>query len=233
LNNDRNTPDTVPRFFLDVRAGEQERVGGIARFKIRRVGETASPLNVAGQISVATTLPSQRKSWSIIDDGHSGSCAAPLYSLERRNRQAPALRFFDNGIEVDINGKPIEDAKPSSKTTEESLCKNVDKPITRTCRRTDLSAAPDRSEVVPETEVLADLEERQKSIWTQLTAETLARKSPEEAATALWEVDPTPSALSTDPSKLASAGVDEIVRDSLKEREKTLSAARVLMEFMR
>jgi hypothetical protein len=47
------------------------------------------------------------------------------------------------------------------------------------------------------------------------------------------KVDPTPSALSSDPSKLSSAGVDDIVRDSLKEREKALNAASVLMEFMR
>jgi hypothetical protein len=59
------------------------------------------------------------------------------------------------------------------------------------------------------------------------------RRRPEEAATALLLVDPTLSALSSDLSKLSSAGVDDMVRDSLKEREKALSAASVLVEFMR
>jgi hypothetical protein len=93
-------------------------------------------------------------------------------------------------------------------------------------------------------DVLADLEERQKSIWAQLTEDAeeatsqtkskqRKQKSPEEAPRVFLQVDPTPSPISSDPSKLASAGVDDIVRDSLKEREKALSAASVLIEFMR
>ena len=46
------------------------------------------------------------------------------------------------------------------------------------------------------------------------------------------EVDPTPSQLGNDPTKIAQASVEELVKDSLKEREKTLSAANVLLKFL-
>jgi len=46
-------------------------------------------------------------------------------------------------------------------------------------------------------------------------------------------IDPTPSEFSADPKKLSEAGVDELVRDSIKERMKTLSAAGVLCNLFR
>jgi hypothetical protein len=160
--------------------------------------------------------------------------------LEKRDRQAPALRFFNNGTEVDICGQPIVDATQSPKTKGEPLCKKGEKSFSWINK----NVASDRSKVIQEMDVLADLEERQKSIWAQLTEDAeeamsqtkskrRAQKSPEEAPRVFLQVDPTPSPLSSDPSKLASAVVDDIVRDSLKEREKALSAASVLMEFMR
>jgi hypothetical protein len=138
LNNDRY-PEFVSGSFL--LAGEQKRVGGIGRFKTRRVGDTAYPHDVAGQKSSATTLPSQRKSSSIIDVGHLDPRLPPVWSLEQRNRQAPALRFFNNGIEVDIRGQPIVDTKQSSETKGEQLCENGDKPLSCLYRRIDKKAA--------------------------------------------------------------------------------------------
>uniref|UniRef100_A0A7S2EJW6 Uncharacterized protein n=1 Tax=Ditylum brightwellii TaxID=49249 RepID=A0A7S2EJW6_9STRA len=46
------------------------------------------------------------------------------------------------------------------------------------------------------------------------------------------EIDTKPSDFTADPSKIAQASVDELVKDSLKEREKTLSAASVLLDLI-
>lgn len=123
LNLDRNV-NRFPSSVRDFSAGEQERIGGIARFKTRSIEETAlvhpPSRDLTEQIPFVTTLSSQRKMLSVIDDNHLGP--EPLCSLEKRGHQVPALRFFNNGIEVDINGRRIVDAKEASETTEGVSC---------------------------------------------------------------------------------------------------------------
>ena len=136
--------------------------------------------------------------------------------------RAKLLRFFNNGVEVDINGRPIASKEPTVEP---------------------------QSFIVPDHEPEVDLDtlkDHQKSVWDQFieTPEqqkarlmkpkrkrSVSRKD-EEVKPLDLVVDPTLSELSTDPNKLASADVDDLVRDSLKEREKTLSAASVLMGFL-
>jgi hypothetical protein len=138
LNHDRNA-NRFPSLVRDFSAGEQERIGGIARFKTRCIEETAlvhpPSRDFAEQMPFVTTLSSQRKTRSVIDDGALGP--DPLCSLEKRGHQVPALRFFNNGIEVDINGRRIVDAQETSETkdgvsyyvdpqeTPETLIRNV------------------------------------------------------------------------------------------------------------
>jgi hypothetical protein len=140
------------------------------------------------------------------------------------------------------------DAQETSETKGEASCKNVDKPIIY--RQTNKVVAPGCSEEVLETEALADLEERQKAIRNQVTVDReeiksrrksnkskarvrKASTSPLSPGEARWEVDPTPSELSSYPNKLVSAGVDDMIGEFLKEREKAIGAASVLMAFSR
>ena len=127
LKDDRNADSFPRRFVRDFSTGDQEHMGGIARFKTRRAAETVlihpPTCDLAEQIPFDTTLPSQRETLSGINYGHLSS--EPLCSPEKRGRQAPALRFFNNGIEVDINGRRIVDTKEMSETKDDLSC-NVD-----------------------------------------------------------------------------------------------------------
>ena len=127
LKDDRNADSFPRRFVRDFSAGGQEHMGGIARFKTRRVAEMAlihpRTCDFAEQIPFDTTLPSQCETLSGINYGHLSP--EPLCSPEKRGHQAPALRFFNNGIEVNMNGRPIVDTKEMSETKDDLSC-NVD-----------------------------------------------------------------------------------------------------------
>lgn len=142
-----------------------------------------------------------------------------IKTMPNRSRTAPPLRFFNNGVEVDISGNPIVSKK------DEGL--------------------PPRLDSEPEEQCDIDtLQSHQKSVWDEFTETPEQREarekkknktrrkraaSSEEPAKPLnLPIDPTASEFS-DPSKLDSADVEDLVRDSLKEREKTLSAASVLL----
>jgi hypothetical protein len=141
-----------------------------------------------------------------------------IKTLPIQSRTAQPLRFFNNGVEVDINGNPI-----TPKQDEGSLPR--------------LDSEPE------EQADLDTLQSHQKSVWDEFTEtpeqrearekkkKSRRKRATEEQAKPLnLPVDPTESEFS-DPKKLATAQVDDLVRDSLKEREKTLSAASVLMGF--
>ena len=137
-----------------------------------------------------------------------------------RSRAPPPLRFFNNGVECDIEGNPI-------------VSKQDDLP---------------RLDSEPEEQADFDtLQNHQKSIWDELieTPEQQEAREKKQARrnkrTASAEKEPTkPLNLPIDPTasefqdrnKLDSAKVEDLVRDSLKEREKTLSAASVLMGLL-
>lgn len=141
-----------------------------------------------------------------------------IKTLPIQSRTAQPLRFFNNGVEVDINGNPIT-------------------PKHDECSLPRLDSEPE------EQADLDTLQSHQKSVWDEFTEtpeqrearekkkKSRRKRATEEQAKPLnLPVDPTESEFS-DPKKLATAQVDDLVRDSLKEREKTLSAASVLMGF--
>jgi len=194
---DRNdgTVGDAQRLIVNDSGVNQQPTGGFDRFRNRRQSNESQSSSVTSQ-----PVP------------------PVVNTVTNRSRTAPPLRFFNNGVEVDINGNPIAPSRPP---------------------------APE-----PEPEIDLDtLKDHQASVWDHFTEkpeETEARmkkkkprrkksvsSSDEEPAKPLnLQVDPTPSAFSADPNKLASADVDDLVRDSLKEREKTLSAASVLLGFL-
>ena len=146
------------------------------------------------------------------------------------------IRFFNNSTEVDEHGHPRQLPYTTDQTDSDQDKVKID-------------ATTNEGEIV-------ELHAFQKSIWDALTSEKRPntakerkRKAAEKkkslhsakkqqgkhqrsAVSKQLELDTTPSQLSSDPNKIATAAVDDIVRDSLRERENTLCAASVLMDFL-
>ena len=247
--------DTLNGFFLND-GSERENSAGLARFKTRPAKKTCletSPLRkFAGHLpsfslrdGIKPMSPQEKPIG--FNDEHVGPRVAPLGPLGDRGQHAPPLRFFNNGVEVDINGCRIKAVGQAPKANQE--LKMAAKKVVPKADDAHKAAIYHEELLSPEV-ALAELEERQKSVWDHFTVNPdeasssekakkpkarTRRKSASDASppdSRRLEIDPTPSMLSSDPSKLASADVDDLVRDSLKEREKTLSAAGVLMDFL-
>lgn len=177
-------------FFTTAANGEQSRGGGFDRFRRHSNESQSNPITSSPVPSVIKTVPNRRQ-------------------------KVPPLRFFNNGIEVDIHGNPLPQPEPEPE------------PV-------DLDTLKDHQKSVWDqfTETPEEVEARKKKKTRRRRAKSTSSAEEEPAKPLNLKVDPTPSALSADPSKLATADVDALVQDSLKEREKTLSAASVLMGFL-
>ena len=172
------------------------------------------------------------KAVELLSDGkNSSKCISDQISPSK-----VGIRFFNNSAEVDEHGRPRQPSNTTDQTDSGHDKVNRD-------------ATTNEGEIV-------ELHAYQKSIWDAFTSEkslkpvkerkrkvaekrkslqTIKRqqsKLQHVADSKQLELDTTPSELSSDPNKIAIAAVDDIVRDSLRERENTLSAASVLMDFL-
>lgn len=167
---------------------QQSNCGGIERFRNRRYSDEI-------QASPVLSKPLPRV----------------INTASNRSQLPPTLRFFNNGVEVDINGNPLPPPQPEPEP----------EPL-------DFDSLKDHQQSVWDefTETPEEVEARKKKTRRKAKSNTEAPAEPLNL-----EVDPTPSVLSS-AEKLATADVNDLVQDSLKEREKTLSAASVLMGFL-
>ena len=174
--------------------GQQQQIGGFDRFRRRQSDESHSIS------TISQPVPSM------------------VNTISNKSKIGPPMRFFNNGVEVDINGNPIPPSKPPTPEPEPEV---------------DFDTLKDHQASVwdqfIETPKQAEARMKKKKKSRRKKSASAEEKQAEPVST---QVDPTPSALSTDPNKLTTADMDDLVRDSLKEREKTLSAASVLLGFM-
>lgn len=196
---------------------------GIAKFQKR-----------GPQQSLSSTLTSQDQ-----DKDDVGSISTKA-SQEKVQTQKP-IRFFNEGSEVSMAGRPVTKPTSSIPTIAEKQGKQKQTGMKRKNKRKVENVV----EAEKERKVqVSNLQERQQSIWDAFALENEEDKQKGKTKKSQriddrnatfdpsqldLEITESSKRILSDPSKIASASVDDIVRDSLTERQNTLSAASVLM----
>jgi hypothetical protein len=160
-------------------------------------------------------------------------------SKESKPQKKP-IRFFNAGMEVSIDGRPVANNK--SVPCAEKQAKGKEKSRKRRKKRKASDVAEEEEK---RQEEVQNLQDQQRSIWDAFVLEgdektKEKKKSKEKKGNEQGQmIDPSQlyseitdtsrRMLSGDPSKIATASMDDIIKDSLTERQNTLSAASVLM----
>lgn len=176
---------------------------GIAKFQNQQLEKPRSSPSEANTDSISTKLSKKSKP------------------------QKKPIRFFNAGTEISIDGYPVTSSNTVSCTEKQTNGKEN----TRKHRKRRI--APDVAEEEEKRQFeVQNLQEQQRSIWDAFVLDgdekTKEKKKSKEKNGDEQVIDPS-QLYSDDPSKIATASMDDIVKDSLTERLNMLSAASVLM----
>ena len=209
-----------------------------------------TPADGIAKFKKRPTSPSPKKRKPAIDLLHnerdlgkisSKSVQASQFSSEL---DSAGVRFFNNGGEVDLQGRarntlndevevdsrPTPSSEKSSDQTDEmselyAYQKSIWSELT-------LENEGDEAKTPDGHKKKKKKKRRRKSVEKSNRAPKTAGDLPHKDHSFASALDISPGHLSRDPDKIAHAAVEDLVRDSMRERENTLSAASVLMDFL-
>lgn len=167
-------------------------------------------------------------------------------------KQHTPIRFFNAGVEVHINGRPLPTTKSEAEKppeAEKSPQPDQSKSKKQVSKRKKRTATDRAEEEKKREEELENLQERQRSVWDAFALDADDEQSQKKEDKTIddrkrnpglvrQQLDASrgepemedPSSINLSPNTVTSVIVDDAVKKSLtKERQNTLSAASVLM----